>query len=63
MKVKFRTNKGEHTGEVIKDNLKTVLVKFDYKKNIAEAGAEALFKKFTTIIKRHKFKHHVEVIL
>ena len=59
MKVKFRTNEGKHTGEVIKDNSKTVWVKFNYKKNIAEAGMEAIIKTFTTIIKRHKIKHNV----
>ena len=59
MNVKFRTNKGVKKGEVVKENEKTVWVKFKYKKNIAEEGAEAIWKKFTAIIKRHKIKHNV----
>lgn len=59
MKVNFRTNKGEHTGTLIKENPKTVIVKFDYKKDISETGAKALFKTYTTFIKRHKTKDHV----
>ena len=63
MEVKFRTNQGIKTGKVIKNNKKTVWVKFDYKKNIAEEGVKALWKTFTAIIKRHKIKHDVlEVI-
>ncbi len=62
MNVKFRTNQGEKIGEVIKDNMKTVLVKFKYKKNVAEEGAKAIFKKFTTTIKRHKIKHNVQAV-
>jgi len=59
MNVKFNINKGRQLGELIKDNNKTVWVKFKYKKNIAEAGAEAILKKFVAIIKRHKIKHNV----
>ena len=59
MEVKFRTNKGIKSGEVIKDNKKTVWVKFDYKENIAKEGIKALWKTFTAIIKRHKIKHDV----
>lgn len=36
MNVEFKTNQSIKTGEVIKDNNKTVWVKFNYKKNIAE---------------------------
>ncbi len=57
----FNTNKGRKIGEVVKVNSKTVWVKFWYKKNIAEEGAEAIFKKFLAIIKRHKAKHNVEM--
>jgi len=59
MNAKFNINKGVQTGTIIKENNKTVWVKFKYKKNIAEKGAEALYKKFTTVIKRHKIKHNV----
>jgi len=59
MKVKFNTNKGEFTGTLIKDNPKTVIVKFDYKEEIKEKGAKAIFKTYTTFIKRHKIKDHV----
>lgn len=62
MKVKFNTNKGEHTGTLIKDNPKTVIVKFDYQEEIKEKGVKAIFKTYTTFIKRHKQKHHVLVI-
>lgn len=63
MDATFRTNKGERTGEVIKENAKTVWVKFKYKKNVAEEGAEAIFKKFIAVIKRHKIKHNVVVVM
>ena len=56
---KFDIKKGRQTGEVIKDNAKTVWVTFKYKKNIAEVGAEAIMKKFVAVIKRHKVKHNV----
>ena len=59
MKATFRTNKGTKTGELLKANKKTVWVKFDYKKNIAEKGLDAIFKTFTATIKRHKIKHNV----
>jgi len=59
MEVKFRTNKGIKSGELIKNNKKTVWVKFNYKKNIADEGLKAIFKTFTAIIKRHKIKHDV----
>jgi len=59
MQAKFNIKKGRVSGEVIKANNKTVWVKFKYKKNIAEAGAEAIMKKFVSIIKRHKVKHNV----
>ena len=59
MEVKFRTNKGIKSGELIKNNNKTVWVKFNYKKNIADEGLKAIFKTFTAIIKRHKIKHDV----
>ena len=59
MEAKFNIKKGRQKGEVIKANNKTVWVKFKYKKNIAEAGAEAIIRKFTAIIKRHKVKHNV----
>jgi len=59
MKLKFNISKGRQIGELIKDNTKTVWVTFKYKKNIAEEGAEAIFKKFIAIIKRHKIKHNV----
>jgi len=56
---KFNINKGRVQGEVIKENCKTVWVKFKYKKNIAEEGVEAVFEKFVAIIKRHRIKHNV----
>ena len=59
MDAKFDIKKGRQVGEVIKENSKTVWVKFKYKKNIAEEGAEAIWKKFTAYIKRHKTKHNV----
>ncbi len=59
MQAKFSITKGRQLGEVVKANNKTVWVKFKYKKNIAEEGAEAIFKKFIAIIKRHKLKHNV----
>jgi len=62
MNAKFNIRKGRVQGEVIKDNSKTVWVKFKYKKNIAEAGAEAIIKKFVAIIKRHKIKHNVAIL-
>ena len=62
MDAKFNINKGRVQGEVIKDNCKTVWVKFKYKKNIAEEGAEAIFKKYIVIIKRHKVKHAVAMM-
>jgi len=59
---KFNITKGRVTGEVVKANHKTVWVKFKYKKNIAEEGAEAIMKKFVAIIKRHKEKHNVVIM-
>jgi len=59
---KFDIKKGRQSGEVIKENSKTVWVKFKYKKNIAEEGAEAIWKKFTAIIKRHRNKHNVVIM-
>ena len=59
MEAKFNIKKGRQKGEVIKANNKTVWVKFKYKKNIADEGLEAVMKKFTAIIKRHKVKHNV----
>ena len=59
MQAKFNIKKGRIEGEVVKANNKTVWVKFKYKKNIAEEGAEAIIKKFVAIIKRHKIKHNV----
>jgi len=63
MNVKFNINKGRQQGEVIKDNCKTVWVKFKYKKNIADAGAEAIMKKFVAVIKRHRVKHNVSAVV
>lgn len=63
MEIKFKTNQGIKTGEVIKDNTKTVWVKFNYKKDIAEEGVKAIFKTFTAIIKRHKIKHSVVEVM
>jgi len=62
MEAKFNISKGRQTGEVVKDNVKTVWVKFNYKKNIADEGLEAIIKKFTAIIKRHKVKHAVAMM-
>ena len=59
MQAKFNITKGRQLGEVVKANNKTVWVKFKYKKNVADVGAEAVFKKFKAIIKRHKVKHNV----
>lgn len=59
MEATFETNKGRKSGEVLKVNHKTVWVKFNYKKNIAEEGVKAIFKDFVAIIKRHKLKHDV----
>jgi len=59
---KFDIKKGRQVGEVIKENSKTVWVTFKYKKNIAEEGAEAIWKKFTAIIKRHRIKHNVVIL-
>ena len=62
MEADFRLSDRRQKGTIVKENPKTVLVKFDYKKNIAEAGAEALFKTFTAIIKRHRYKHNLKII-
>ena len=62
MDAKFNIRKGRQTGRIIKENNKTVWVTFKYKKNIAEEGAEALFKKFKAVIKRHKVKHNVVMV-
>lgn len=59
MDAKFDIKKGRQIGEILKENSKTVWVTFKYKKNIAEAGAEAIMKKFVAVIKRHKVKHNV----
>ena len=59
MEAKFNISKGRVKGEVFKQNSKTVWMKFKYKKNIADEGAEAIWKKFIAIIKRHKIKHNV----
>lgn len=59
MKVKFRTNQGNKIGDLIKDNNKTVWVKFKYKKKISLEDAKDVFKTFIAIIKRHKIKHNV----
>ena len=61
MDAKFNIRKGRQVGTVIKENNKTVWVTFKYKKNIAEEGAEALFKKFIAVIKRHRIKHNVVI--
>lgn len=63
MEIKFKTNQGIKTGKVIKDNTKTVWVKFNYKKDIAEEGVKAIWKTFTAIIKRHKIKHNVVEVI
>ena len=62
MKAKFNIKKGRVQGTVVKENSKTVWVTFKYKKNIAEEGAEAIFKKFIAVIKRHKIKHNVVAV-
>ena len=62
MEAKFNIRKGRVKGEVLKENSKTVWVKFKYKKNIADEGAEAIFKKFIAIIKRHRVKHNVDIL-
>jgi len=62
MKITFRTSEGMKEGELLKENKKTVWVKFTYKKKIAKEGAEAIFKNFTAIIKRHKIKHNVSMV-
>ena len=62
MDAKFNISKGRQTGEVVKKNTKTVWVRFNYKKNIAEEGADAIFKTFTATIKRHFKKHNVELL-
>jgi hypothetical protein len=62
MEAKFNIRKGRQKGEVVKENCKTVWVKFKYKKNIADEGAEAIFKKFIAIIKRHRVKHNVIIM-
>ncbi|MHA1872616.1 MAG: hypothetical protein ACTSVB_00770 [Candidatus Heimdallarchaeaceae archaeon] len=62
MEAKFNIKKGRQKGEVIKENSKTIWVKFKYKKNIADEGAEAIFKKFIAIIKRHRIKHNVIIM-
>ena len=62
MKAKFNIKKGRVQGTVDKENSKTVWVTFKYKKNIAEEGAEAIFKKFIAVIKRHKIKHNVVAV-
>jgi len=58
----FNVTGGRRQGEVIKENPKTVWVKFKYKKNIADEGAEAIWKKFTAYIKRHRVKHNVAIL-
>ena len=62
MNINFRTNQGEKTGEVVKDNNKTVWVKFSYKKKISLEDAKDVFKTFVTTIKRHKIKHNVRMM-
>ncbi len=59
MEAKFNIRKGRQLGTIIKENNKTVWVTFKYKKNIADAGVEAIMKKFIAVIKRHKVKHNV----
>ncbi len=59
VEAKFNITKGRQRGEVIKENTKTVWVKFKYKKNIAEEGAKVILKKYTAYIKRHRIKHRV----
>ncbi len=59
MEATFNIKKRRQLGEVFKENDKTVWVTFEYQKNMAEAGAKAIFKKFTAYIKRHKIKHNV----
>jgi hypothetical protein len=61
MEATFDIKKRRQVGEVSKENSKTVWVTFKYQKNIAEAGAKAIFKKFTAYIKRHKIKHNVVI--
>ena len=60
--IKFRTNQGIKTGEVIKQNNKTVWVKFDYKKKISVKDVKDTFKTFTRTIKRHIIKHNVRSV-
>jgi hypothetical protein len=62
MNVEFDTNKGRKKGEILKVNKRTVWVKFDYKEEIKEKGAEAIFNTKTAYIKRHKIKHNVELV-
>ncbi len=62
MEAKFNITKGRQKGEVIRENTKTVWVKFKYKKNVAEEGAEAILKKYIAIIKRHRVKHNVAIL-
>lgn len=63
MEAEFNINEGRKKGELIKANIKTVLVRLKYKFRINwdKKDEEPLFENRENIIKRHKIKHNVVI--
>lgn len=64
MKATFMCNGKKMTGEVVKPNVLTVLVRVNFKKKVMETFEGKLkeaLKPYTKIIKRHKIKHNVVI--
>jgi len=64
MEAEFNIKQGRTSGEVIKENIKTILVRLKYKFRINwdKPKDEPLFENRETIIKRHKKKHNVTIV-
>ena len=65
MKAKFRCSGKQMTGEVVKANFYTILVRVKFKKKILEKVEKKIvekFKPYYKVIKRHKEKHAVVMV-
>lgn len=65
MEAKFMCSGKQMTGEVVKSNFLTVLVRVGFKKKTAETIAgkiKEILKPYEKTIKRHKVKHNVVIM-
>lgn len=62
MQAEFRTSKGRKKAEVVKENIKTILVRLKYKVNVnLKDKTKPIFEKREKVIKRHIVKHNVVI--